>query len=644
MADNNDSFSDWAGEKRRKYGNLKGLNITKTLNELWKMAEGFKFARPDDNSFKLRRNCEIKLPIKKEHLWERLIIQSTENAEGSRFYNQFSFAGTNNIDLLQTDENNTIIRLFELKTGSNDLAHAVYEIIFYYFLFLCIKNKFRLADNLDLVVLAPADYCKNTTHFEFLQKVQKALFADGKYLSPHILFMPLPLAGDRSYCDKVTDEIKLQIKKDNKILPAFLQKFYKEFDRTLNNTLTIHRATNEIGGNCIEISSYGTRLIFDFGLPLSSFKENKPSEFYRLPVGGVYKDRKPKVAAVFLTHAHPDHYGLLSELHPDIPIYASQTTVNLLKKVAPLFGRDFSRLHFIALKAGEIKKFNSVIVQALAVDHSVPDALSYKITVGGKNILYTGDLRAHGKCGYLTEKLTRTKEIDYLIMEGTTLSRRTKNAETEENLQKRLEKVLSQNGLPIIYFSAQNLDRFVSVYKATSALGKTLVIDPYTCFVLEQFEHISPTVPRWSWRNIRVYFASNSITENLGKQIYKYKSKRITLEEILSAPEKYVIKDNFAVRRHLLKHTKKLYLIHSAWAGYLDEPNNAFKQDADKYNLPLFKVHTSGHADLEALHMLVQNIKPRVLIPVHTNQAKKYARIFNTATRVLYDGETLPLL
>ena len=42
----------------------------------------------------------------------------------------------------------------------------------------------------------------------------------------------------------------------------------------------IHRGTDEIGGNCIEISTKKTRVIFDFGMPLVDFDKKTPYDSF----------------------------------------------------------------------------------------------------------------------------------------------------------------------------------------------------------------------------------------------------------------------------------------------------------------------------------------------------------------------------
>ena len=411
----------------------------------------------------------------------------------------------------------------------------------------------------------------------------------------------------------------------------------------MSANLIIHRAADEIGGNCIEIGNGKKRILFDFGMPISSAKDNKTAAAYRLEIEGAYYDQPVGIDAVFLTHAHTDHYGMLGELNPKIPVYASQTTVNLLQNISPLYGVSLSHLNFVVIYPGQTIKNGSISVRPLAVDHSVPQSFAYLIEADGKIILYTGDIRAHGKCGYLTSRLVCSARPDYLIMEGTTLSRPERNFKTEEELQFMFEKIFSSGGIPIVSFSPLNLDRFVSIYKAARKLKKTLVIDPYTCFVLEQFRHLGKNIPQWNWHGIRVYFAANSTTHRLGSHIFNYKSRKITLDNILSNPKEFIIKDNSSIRRSLLKRTADIHLIHSSWAGYLEEADNAFKQDAIAHNLPIAVLHTSGHGDYGTLLKFVQKLSPRLLIPVHTECADKYNQLFNVQVRVLKNGANFSL-
>lgn len=204
-ANQNSGFSKWAEEQRKKYGNLKNLSIPQTLNDLWEKAGSYSLAGKDSSSFQCRLTLERHPTIKSEHLWERVITQSLQQ---ERFYNQFSLIGTNNIDLLQKNAQGEIFRLFELKTGSNELSHAAYEIVFYYFLLRRASNlgllKDSLAPTIDLIVLAPNDYYKTEPHHNFLTQLQKALLTVKDYGNCHIKFMPLLDLKDRAECRSFT--------------------------------------------------------------------------------------------------------------------------------------------------------------------------------------------------------------------------------------------------------------------------------------------------------------------------------------------------------------------------------------------------------------------------------------------------------
>ena len=73
-------------------------------------------------------------------------------------------------------------------------------------------------------------------------------------------------------------------------------------------TLTIHRGTHEIGGSCVEIRTDKTKILIDLGMPLDYDKHNTEEQ---TEIRHNAKEWCKGVDALFLSHAHADHYGFL---------------------------------------------------------------------------------------------------------------------------------------------------------------------------------------------------------------------------------------------------------------------------------------------------------------------------------------------
>ena len=282
--------------------------------------------------------------------------------------------------------------------------------------------------------------------------------------------------------------------------------------------LIIHRGTNEIGGSCVEFNNGYKRIVFDVGLPLNAIDEGLDISCYKPNISGLFGEESG-VAAVFISHAHPDHYGLLSLINKNIPIYMSKASAILLKKVVPLLDKEnYVDLNIKEISDGEEVRIGNFSVRAYEVDHSAASAMAFEISGKNKRILYSGDIRFHGRRAWRSRKLTSNIEPpDYLLLEGSTLGRENQEQLTEYDIEKRLTEFFAEPKLSLIVFSTQNIDRFVSVYKACVQQNKILVLDPYSCAILENLREISAHLPQFDWNNIRVYFAGNSITRKLAR-------------------------------------------------------------------------------------------------------------------------------
>lgn len=407
--------------------------------------------------------------------------------------------------------------------------------------------------------------------------------------------------------------------------------------------LIIHRGTNEIGGSCVEFNNGCKRIVFDVGLPLNAIDEGLDISCYKPNISGLFGEESD-IAAVFISHAHPDHYGLLSLINKNIPIYMSKASAILLKKVVPLLGKEnYGDLNIKEISDGEEVRIDDFSVRAYEVDHSAASAMAFEISVEDKRILYSGDIRFHGRRAWRSRKLTSNiASPDYLLLEGSTLGRENQEQLTEYDIEKRLTEFFAEPKLSLIVFSTQNIDRLVSVYKACVRQNKILVLDPYSCAILENLRDISAHLPQFNWNNIRVYFAGNSITRKLAENgdLYRYKTAKVTFDEIVSNPEKYVVKANFAITEKLFEKfgADNMRLIYSLWSGYWDKPG-FWHELKDK----LVHVHTSGHAGIKDLQDFVKAVRPKHIIPIHTVCKNKYADLFEADAVALDDNEEMEL-
>lgn len=409
--------------------------------------------------------------------------------------------------------------------------------------------------------------------------------------------------------------------------------------------ICIYRGTDEIGGNCIEISTNKTRILLDIGTPLSSMDEKNPLETYKNSCCGVYQEDTPTIDAIFISHTHRDHYGLLPIINTTIPVYMSKITHDILTKIEPLLPDDFdvSNLDIHEIDSKQTIKIKDLKITAFAVDH-IPGAMAYEITDGKKRIVYTGDFRFHSNQKWKSWALADlAANPDYLIMEGTRLSR-TEDIEeynTENSVYRAITKLLREsNNIAFATFSSQNLDRLVSFIKASIASNRTLVIDPYTATLLDVFNNAFATVPTADMlNNIRIYFGtSESIATKMKKNglFYKHKDKKITKEEILATPNKFILKYNKKLADWLLKKCVSNYdFIYSMWHGYLESQTTW-----DKHKEHIVEIHTSGHADIANLQKFVKRIKPKTIIPIHTECKNDFQEKFGVKTLVLNDNES----
>jgi ribonuclease J len=421
--------------------------------------------------------------------------------------------------------------------------------------------------------------------------------------------------------------------------------------------LTIHRGTHEIGGTCVELSTKSTRILIDIGLPLvdedgQSFKLGKYLDLSKAElvdkklakdISGLYKEDielKPP-DAILISHSHPDHYGLMPFVKSQIPLYLSEGCLELIKATYYFRGLDpvFKAVEII----DNIKRFSigDFKITPYLVDHSGFDAYAFLIEAEGKRVFYSGDFRGHGKKSNLFDRFIADppEDIDYLIMEGTGIDGKEGYCEKEDELRDRLVTIFKEkSGLVFFACSSQNIDRISSLYSACRRSGRILVLDPYTVHLLGVLRKRAPSIPQFDFKDIRVFFTSDSNTRRLAddKILYKYKDSKISYDEIEEKKYSLVVKPSYGIRKAFAKkgHIEGSTLIYSMWGGYYENE----KPFWDEYDIYPMHVHTSGHAGITQLKKFASALNPITIIPVHTLSPDKFPEYFGNKVKILSDG------
>ena len=428
--------------------------------------------------------------------------------------------------------------------------------------------------------------------------------------------------------------------------------------------LTIYRGTQEIGGSCVELKSQNTRLIVDLGIPLVN-KDKKPfdvkilqgksieelKEIGVLPnINGLYRDDSKGIDAVFISHSHLDHYGLLQYVHPEIPIYMSEGAKELIKISDIFTPNKTGALNIQIFPKAKKVKVGEFEITAYLVDHSAFDALAFLIESEDKRLFYSGDFRGHGRKNTLFKKIVSRppRNIDCLLMEGSMIGRTRQVYKDETSVQRGMEEVLrNRDNISFLFASSQNIDRIVSAYKACRRTDSIFVIDIYTAFILHSLGKSTKSIPQFNWKNIRVkffkYHADRLAEKGAKKLLYLFNSRKIEMEEIDAKKDKILmlLRDNSLFPKAVdhIHDIKGAAIIYSMWEGYLTD---AFKQYCAQKGIGIKQIHTSGHATVDKLKRFAEALNPKMLIPIHTFEARKYPDFFKN-TRMLQDGEVLDL-
>lgn len=461
--------------------------------------------------------------------------------------------------------------------------------------------------------------------------------------------------------------------------------------------ITIHRGTDQIGGSITEIATERTHIFIDFGASLSGTDGRDSDEKMVNIINSAVQEGR--CDAIFFTHFHGDHIGLLERLPMEYVVDRkavqlgmgafAKEGLRIIHKTLAQFDDDEEEKEkhekiLKILNEGKWADFSNVnskttaftfngdiTITPISVDHSAFDSYMFIIEAEGKCIVHTGDFRVHGRLGkgFLGEGFFERLEklnVDVLITEGTMMKSPSKNPEdkpadkelieagTEQKLEDKAKELLkkdenNKNKCAFVVCSSTNVESLASFHNAAKENGLKLYVNSY---VYEQMELYNRFAEETGSDKLGIWFdlPKSNDTEDINKAIVQ---KGIVSDNIkndgfvmlINNPTNYIP----LVKTISQNLNPKPLLIYSMWDGYIGKKGGRYQKEEHMKLWNMFEnrfiLHTGGHAYPDDIRAMIEKADPqKAIIPIHTENGGELKNLVKDEdkdkVKLLSDGDS----
>lgn len=432
----------------------------------------------------------------------------------------------------------------------------------------------------------------------------------------------------------------------------------------MKDTITFFGGLNTTGGVQILLGSGDTGMMFDFGIPhqglftapfihlnvpmrplakrelrqylltrmappiidlydkeyLESLGKQDLNNIWGNKVFPTYKNMY-----VFISHIHQDHMALLPYLHKDITVFMHKDAYSVYQAMVSAGYYYDTKAQIYPLSDKQEIDLSDFTLQLVEVDHNTPGTSGFLLKTSENNVAFTGDWRRHGRHSDRMETFIekcKTEQIDMLITESTRVNQtsifKKENDGKEETVLDAYRQLVS-NAKGMVYLNVLPFDveRVADIILQTKNVGKTLVME----------ENIAKFWYDSTRNGIDVLNNHTSLQDvDTIKVLQAHKDQSIdlpfqtiTVDEIVQNKGQYVLHLNYKSLPYLIEferlgdQTNKSCYIHA------DHPVDKaiLNKWLTEFNISYHNISNKGHASPDDISYLVEQINPKVVIPVH---------------------------
>ena len=373
----------------------------------------------------------------------------------------------------------------------------------------------------------------------------------------------------------------------------------------------------EIGKNMYALEHENEIIIIDAGISFADMTTFGVD--YLVPDYSYLKMNENKIKALFITHGHEDHIGGIPFLllTVNIPyIYAPNQASELIK--LKLQDKNIRYDNIRTYKSDDIVKFKNFTVDFFRTTHSIPDSHGIRVKTPNGTVVTTGDFKFDlTPIGPMADlhKMARIGEegVDLLVSDST-------NALNEgvSNSESKVDEALND------IFSKHTIERIIIATFASN---------------IYRLKHIVETCYKYK-RKICIFGRSmeNNIDISIKGGYINHKELFITPEEAneLKPSEVCILctgsqgEPLAALSRIADGEHKSIKLKPNDVVIFSSSPipgnamsigrtiNKLYLKGVKVYtNSDTTDIHTSGHANMEELKLMIRLIKPKYMLPFH---------------------------
>ncbi|MBR2953172.1 MAG: ribonuclease J [Clostridia bacterium] len=378
---------------------------------------------------------------------------------------------------------------------------------------------------------------------------------------------------------------------------------------------------NEVGKNMTLYECQNDMILVDCGL---AFPEpDMLGVDLVIPDFTYVEQNVDKIKGIFITHGHEDHIGGLAYLlqRVNIPVYGTKLTIGLIEGKL----QEHKILDKVSLNVIQPKdkvQLGCFEVEAIHVNHSIPDALALAINSPAGLIIQTGDFKIDttpidgdvidlARIAKLGEKgvLCLLSDSTNAQRPGYTASERTVGESFARLFQKADGKRL------IVATFASNIHRVQQIIDVAKSVGRKVALSG------RSLENVVETASRLGYLNVPegILVSIDSVSR------YPHDKLVIITTGSQGEPMSALYRMAFSEHRRVEIGTGD-YVIISATPIPGNEKtvgkvvDELLKRGAEVVYERMYEVHVSGHACQEELRLMLSLAKPKFFIPVHGEQ------------------------